>query len=98
MRIVDFAPGSKSPLHRTQSIDYGIVLEGEIELELDSGEKRTLKAQDVCVQRGTDHIWYNRTEKWTRVAYILLDAQPILIQGSPLEERGFKDGNNPDEA
>ena len=53
-RIVDRSPGSYSAMHRTQSLDYGIVIEGEMELIMDSGEKELLKPGDVVVQRQTN--------------------------------------------
>jgi quercetin dioxygenase-like cupin family protein len=59
IRINEFPPGVVSPTHRTQSVDYGIVLEGEVVLVLDDSET-TLRAGDVVVQRGTDHRWENR--------------------------------------
>ena len=46
-------------MHRTVSLDYGVVLEGEVELVLDSGETRLMKRGDVSVQRGTNHAWRN---------------------------------------
>jgi hypothetical protein len=61
-------------MHRTQSIDYGIVLEGEIALILDQGEV-ALKAGDVVVQRGTNHGWANRGRKTCRMAFILIDGR-----------------------
>jgi quercetin dioxygenase-like cupin family protein len=79
VRINEFAPGHldehglQSPVHRTQSIDYGIVLEGEITLVLDDSEV-TLKAGDVVVQRGTDHAWANRGSTTAKVAFILVDG------------------------
>lgn len=51
------SPGLLSPMHRTVSLDYGVVLEGEVELVLDSGETRVLKRGDVAIQRGTCHAW-----------------------------------------
>lgn len=75
LRFVDFPPHCKSPMHKTQSLDYGIVMWGEIELHLDGGEKRTLKQSEVIVQRGTNHLWANTTDKWTRVAFVLLGAK-----------------------
>ncbi|KAF8528681.1 hypothetical protein JB92DRAFT_2862109 [Gautieria morchelliformis] len=57
--VVTMVPGSKSPMHRTKTIDYGIVLEGVLELELDNGDKRILTAGDVIVQRGTMHAFRN---------------------------------------
>jgi mannose-6-phosphate isomerase-like protein (cupin superfamily) len=79
IRINEFFPGhinalgNQSPVHRTQSIDYGIVLEGEIVLVLDDSEV-TLRAGDVVVQRGTDHAWANRSTAVARVAFILIDG------------------------
>ncbi|TQL48404.1 cupin domain [Homoserinimonas aerilata] len=80
IRINEFFPGhinelgNQSPVHRTESIDYGIVLEGEIVLVLDDSEV-TLRAGDVVVQRGTDHAWANRSDSVARVAFILIDAE-----------------------
>jgi hypothetical protein len=59
--------------HRTQSIDYGIVLDGEITLLLEVGET-TLYPGDICVQRGTNHGWINRGTKPCRIAFILIDG------------------------
>jgi quercetin dioxygenase-like cupin family protein len=61
-------------MHRTESIDYGIVLEGEIVLILDRGET-TVRAGDIVVQRGTNHAWSNRSGKVCRIAFILIDGQ-----------------------
>jgi mannose-6-phosphate isomerase-like protein (cupin superfamily) len=80
IRVNEFQPGHlderglQSPVHRTESIDYGIVLEGEITLALDDSEV-TLHAGDVVVQRGTDHAWANRSDEVTRVAFILVDGE-----------------------
>jgi hypothetical protein len=64
LRFVDLPPG-RSAMHRTLSIDYGIVIEGETKLVLDSGESRVMKRGDVAVQRGTKHQWVNTDEeKW----------------------------------
>ena len=60
IRINEFPPGAVSPMHRTQSVDYGIVLSGEVVLVLDDTET-VLRAGDVVVQRGTNHRWENRT-------------------------------------
>jgi len=54
LRLVDVLPGALSPMHRTVSLDYGVVLEGEVELVLDSGETRLLKRGDIAIQRGTN--------------------------------------------
>jgi hypothetical protein len=61
-------------MHRTKTVDYGIVLSGEIYLVLDKGET-LLKAGDVVVQRGTNHAWSNRSDKPCRMAFILVDGK-----------------------
>jgi hypothetical protein len=61
------------PVHRTQSVDYGIVLDGEVVLVLDDAET-TLRAGDVVVQRGTSHRWENRSGRGARMAFILIDG------------------------
>jgi mannose-6-phosphate isomerase-like protein (cupin superfamily) len=67
--------GSRHPfMHRTQSIDYGIVLEGEITLIVDDGET-TVHAGDIVIQRGTNHGWANRSGRNCRIAFILIDGQ-----------------------
>ena len=69
-------PDSPHPMmHRTESVDYGIVIEGEITLILDDGSQTHLQAGDVVVQRGTDHAWENRSAtRPARMAFILLDG------------------------
>lgn len=74
-------------MHRTVSLDYGVVMIGEVELELDGGEKRIMKAGDICVQRGTNHRWNNTSKtEWARMMYVLQPAVPIEIDGRPLGE------------
>lgn len=65
--------------HRTESLDYAIVLEGEITLLVDEGEA-TLKAGDVAVQRATSHAWSNRTDTVARVAFILIGTPPVSTE------------------
>jgi quercetin dioxygenase-like cupin family protein len=77
LRIVEMAPGHRSPMHRTQSLDYGIVLAGEIDLELDEGRIVSLSVGDVVVQRGTIHAWINRGISPARMAFVLLSAAPL---------------------
>ena len=86
LRIVDMLPGGVSPMHRTNSIDYGIVLSGKVEVELDSGEKTVLGCGDICVQRGTMHLWRTIGGKPCRIAFILTEAAPYLHEGRPLPE------------
>ncbi len=78
IRVIEFAPvsggGRRSPMHRTQTIDYGIVLEGEIVLILSDSEV-VLGPGDVVVQRGTDHAWENRSDWPAKMAFVLIDAE-----------------------
>ena len=62
--------------HKTATIDYAIVLSGEIYAMMDEGEV-LLKAGDVLIQRGTNHAWSNRTNQTAVVAFVLIDAQPV---------------------
>jgi quercetin dioxygenase-like cupin family protein len=73
LRINDMPPGASSPMHRTRTVDYGIVLDGEVVLVLD-GSETVLRAGDVVVQRGTSHRWENRSDAPARVAFILIDG------------------------
>lgn len=87
LRYVDMRPGATSPMHRTVSLDYGVVLEGEVELVLDSGEKRLMKRGDLSIQRGTIHEWRNTSQtQWARMLYILQEAHPLEIGGKKLGE------------
>ncbi|EMD91236.1 hypothetical protein COCC4DRAFT_182477 [Bipolaris maydis ATCC 48331] len=87
LRVVDMDPGSTSPMHRTISLDYGVVLEGEVELILDSGVTRLLRRGDIVIQRGTNHAWRNASStKWARMLYVLQEAQPLQFNGKTLEE------------
>jgi len=76
--IIDFPPGNAPHMHRTETIDYVIVLEGEIDMDMDQSTVK-LKAGDVMVQRGTNHAWANRSSKRARVAFVLIDAEPLNI-------------------
>lgn len=87
LRHVDMAPGITSPMHRTVSMDYGIVIEGEIELILDSGETRKMVPGDICIQRGTMHAWRNMSDsKYARMLYVLQPSQPLAIGSKCLGE------------
>ena len=62
--------------HRTHSLDYAVVLQGEITLLVDDGEA-TLRAGDVTVQRATSHAWSNRTDQTARVLFVLIGTEPL---------------------
>ncbi|MCE2392789.1 MAG: cupin domain-containing protein [Proteobacteria bacterium] len=68
--------GGQTPMHTTRTIDYMVVLEGEITLILDEGEV-TLKKYDTVVQRGTSHHWENRGSEPACLAFVLLDAKEL---------------------
>ncbi len=75
VRIVDMPPGARSPMHRTESIDYGVVLHGEVTLVLDDGSATTIGPGDLVVQRGTDHAWENRSRESTRILFVLVGGR-----------------------
>lgn len=86
-RIVDFGPQGSPLMHRTQSLDYGVVLEGEIEMELDDGSVTLMKKGDIAVQRGTKHAWRNPSPTaWTRMLFVLQDCEPIYLNGARFKE------------
>jgi quercetin dioxygenase-like cupin family protein len=76
--VIDFPAHSAGAVHRTDSLDYVIVLWGEIDMQMDRSVV-TMKAGDVMVQRGTNHGWTNRTDRTARLAFVLMDAKPIGI-------------------
>jgi quercetin dioxygenase-like cupin family protein len=84
LRFVDIPAGGRSPMHRTNSIDYGIVLSGELDLELDDGAVKHISAGDVVVQRGTMHAWVNNGPGTCRMAFVLIDAAPATAGGTVL--------------
>jgi len=78
LRIIDIYPpqegGKRTVMHRTKTLDYAVVIEGEVVLVLDDSEV-VLKKGDVVVQRGTDHAWENRSDRLTRMAFFHIDAE-----------------------
>ena len=81
-------PGGKPGfMHRTQTLDYAIVISGEAELSLDSGEKRVVKAGECVVQRATMHAWKNlsATES-ARIAFVVLSYDKVVVGGKEFGE------------
>jgi quercetin dioxygenase-like cupin family protein len=76
--VIDFPPRSTGTVHRTESLDYVIVLSGEIDMQMDRSVVH-MKAGDVMVQRGTNHGWVNPTDRPARLAFVLMDAKPLGI-------------------
>src|ERR1043166_7895025 len=86
-RVVEFAPGVAPRVHRTDSIDYAVVMSGEIDMELDDSVVH-LKAGNVLVQRGTIHNWGNRSKEPCVIAFVLIDAKPVEAGGKVLHAQG----------
>ena len=86
-RVVEFSPGVQRRMHRTDSIDYAVILNGEIDMELDDSTVR-LKAGDVLVQRGTIHNWVNRGTQPCTICFILIAAKPVEVGGKALAAEG----------
>lgn len=70
----DKRDGAHPGMHRTESVDYAIILEGEIWSVMDKDET-LMRAGDVLIQRGTNHAWANRSDKTARIAFVLLDGK-----------------------
>jgi len=75
-RLVEYGPGVSPRNHRTESIDYAVVISGEIDMEMD-GTTVHLEAGDVLVQRGTIHNWINRGTEPCVIAFVLIAAKPV---------------------
>ncbi len=86
-RVVEFLPGVSARIHRTDSIDYAIVMSGEIDMEMDDTMVH-LMAGDMLVQRGTIHNWINRSTEPCKIAFILIDAKPVEAGGKVLHAEG----------
>ncbi len=86
-RVIEFSPGVAPRNHRTDSIDYIVVISGEIDMELE-GSTVHLKAGDVLVQRGTIHNWVNRGTTPCVIAALLVDAKPVEVGGKVLHAVG----------
>jgi len=86
-RVLEFAPGLAARNHRTDSIDYIVVISGEIDMELDDSVVH-LRAGDVMVQRGTIHNWVNRGTAPCVLAVILIAAKPVAAGGKVLNAIG----------
>jgi quercetin dioxygenase-like cupin family protein len=86
-RILELAPGVTPRNHRTDSIDYAVVMSGEVDMELDD-TKVHLQAGDVLVQRGTIHNWVNRGTEPCVIAFVLIAANPVTVGGKVLRAEG----------
>ena len=86
-RILELQPGNTPRVHRTDSLDYAVVMSGEIDMDLDGAEVH-LQAGDVIVQRGTIHNWINRGTEPCVIAFVLIDAKPVTAGGKVLNALG----------
>jgi quercetin dioxygenase-like cupin family protein len=83
--MVSFAPGCVEFPHRTSSIDYGVIVAGEIDMALQDGERVHLKTGDVVVQRGSMHTWINNGSETSILDASIIDATPAQVGGQVLE-------------
>jgi quercetin dioxygenase-like cupin family protein len=74
VRFTEMAPGAESPMHRTETLDVGVVLEGETWLLLDDGSETRVGVGDAVVQRGTNHAWANRSDTPVRMVFVMIDG------------------------
>ncbi|RVX70385.1 hypothetical protein B0A52_05884 [Exophiala mesophila] len=89
-RIVDFPPTGDADdkvniMHRTQSVDFGVVLKGSIQLVLEDGVETTVGEGEVVVQRGTNHAWKNITNENARMLFVLVPSVPIINESTGQE-------------
>jgi quercetin dioxygenase-like cupin family protein len=87
-RILELRPGTTPRVHRTDSLDYAVIMKGEIDMELEPGEITRLQAGDVVVQRGTVHNWINRGPEPCVIAFVLIAAKPAEAGGTVLNPFG----------
>src|SRR5689334_2539991 len=88
VRYTEMAPGAVTPMHRTETLDVGVVLEGETWLLLDDGSETLVRTGDAVVQRGTNHAWENRSDSPARMLFVLIDgtlSDDVRAAAGPLE-------------
>jgi len=89
--ITNIAGNFTVPMHRTLSMDYAVVLSGEIVLRLDNGDERTVRAGEFIIQRGVNHQWINRNNETCRTMFVAVSSEKIkLADGTELEETVLK--------
>lgn len=82
----EIGPGLMIPMHQTVTIDQIVVLDGELELLLDSGQSRLLRRGDMVVQRGTRHAWRNPSKtEWVRLFAVVQPIDPVVVNGKELQ-------------
>ncbi|OXV12068.1 hypothetical protein Egran_00172 [Elaphomyces granulatus] len=87
----DIPPKYRTPMHRTLSLDYVVVISGEIVLRLDGDEEKVIGAGEFIVQRGANHEWINRSEEPCRMMVVMVGSEKIVLDdGRELGETVFK--------
>lgn len=85
LRFTDLAPGAITPMHRTLSLDYNILVQGELILIAEDGTEKHLKNPgDTVIQKGALHAWRNPSTGWARWVTVLIAAEPVIIKGEAL--------------
>ena len=88
VRVLDFPPGIETPLHRTVSLDLGIILKGELVLILEDGFETTVRAGEMIVQRGTIHAWRNPSKEHPcRAIAVVMPAEKVKVGNEELEAK-----------
>lgn len=73
-------------MHRTESLDYGVVLSGSLWMTLDSGDETEMKVGEVILQRGTNHLWSNRSDVPCRILFVIVGSEKVKLEdGTELE-------------
>jgi quercetin dioxygenase-like cupin family protein len=85
----DIPPNTTSAFHRTTTLDYMVVLKGEIVMRLNDGKETVVKQGEMVVQRGTIHAWINRTDQWCRLLCVMLDAEKVVLRDGRVLESAF---------
>ena len=86
LKVMRMPPGAESGMHTSDTIDYGIVVSGEIWLELDDGAEVRLKQGDCVVQNGTRHNWRNRGTEDCVIAFVLIGASSKVQRQTGFEK------------
>jgi quercetin dioxygenase-like cupin family protein len=86
----DMAPNGVTPFHRTTTLDYMVVLKGEIVARLDDGVEKTIREGEMMVQMGSIHAWVNKTDQWCRMLFVMMAAEQVVLKdGTVLEDAFF---------
>jgi quercetin dioxygenase-like cupin family protein len=84
--ITNIPPNFSVPMHRTLSLDYAIVMNGEIIVKADNGEEKTVRAGEFIIQGGANHQWINKTDETCRIGFVMVGSEKIrLANGTELD-------------